>query len=766
MDNILLVEANEKHAETLRMHLEKHHFAVNISGTIQQAKTILEKEKTDACIIDLNITQSEDERFSDFYRWLLETPGISTIPRLFITGKTYQGFSKHLTEGYGETVLPKPLDVTKLTAELHRLKGKQTINLSAQEDDYLSSYLGKRVGSAVIQKEIARGGMGAVFLGYQESLNRQVAVKVLLPSLVGDAATIERFQREARATAQLKSPHIVQIYDFGKVAETGFYITMEYLPGETVEHYLNRNGRFPLEKAVSVIAQVAMGLTSAHDAQLIHRDIKPSNLIMNNAGHVTITDFGLVRPQKKVQQTQAGMVVGTPQYLPPEQASNTPMDSRADIYSLGIVFYQLVVGKLPFVSNNPMELLMKHLNESLPDPRDTIPEIPQRVVEIINRMTAKDRNKRYISCRELLWDLESFEKKPAAQPPAAQPPAFNSATKAFGSIRLDNSLNREFNELQSRFPSLFTMDKLQGVMTLSESGAMVNCQGNCPEEWRNSLYILHESTKELNAAAQLGAWQFKIIDTPGNIVAQFPTGNQLAALRFEQTDTAAFSASTIKGHTTSFRKIEKHSDPILQTASIAGVIDVMLFAPGGRLVQHNLKNPAALEQYTLRFPPAVQVIHSISFEMNTVDIWFEKGRILLWRLEKCLLLVVGTLDVSRSFLSIFISSHLDELNRTAMGQIITQPLEEPPKEVEHPVSPALMDKIQLELARAIGPIAKILISKETKAMGYSVGRFPHQQLDPLVKRLTAKIDPSKKEQFSEKVQDLLYEAKSDKEIMK
>lgn len=524
MNNILLVEAIAKHAESIRAHLEKHKFKVAVASTSEQVKEQLKKQRPDFWVIDINIG---GDRFFEFYRWLTETTAIAAIPRLFISGKTQPEIVSRLTTEYEETILEKPLNITELVAAIHRLKGKATVQVSAQEDNYLTALIGRKVGSAIVREEIARGGMGAVFMGFQESLNRQVAVKVLLPSMIGDAAIIERFHREAKATAQLKSPHIVQIFDFGKMTGNVFYIIMEYLPGETVEHYLDRRGRFPLEKAVSVISQVAKGLTAAHDAQLIHRDIKPSNLIMNNAGHVTITDFGLVRPQKKVQQTQVGMIVGTPQYLAPEQASSIPMDLRADIYSLGIVFYQLLSGQVPFMANTPMELLMKHMNEPLPNPRQIIPEIPDRIVEIIQRMTAKDPNDRYISCRELLWDLESFER------------------------------------------------------------------------------------------------------------THTPT---------------------------------------------AGV------SPGSQWA----------DAY-----PGTKPLSNISMETS-----FNQGS---------------------------------------------------PQKVSHPVSPVLMEKIQLELARMIGPIAKILVKREIKAMGYSVDQFPHQQVSTLVKHLASKLDPAKKEQFNENVHDLLYE---------
>lgn len=755
MDTVLLLEANPKHADIIRRHLENNGFNVLVSGDIPAMKSTLNLQLPDLFVIDLNIPPDE---LPGLYRWLGATPGVCDIPRVFITGKKREDIAGIIKLQKGETVLHKPLNINEFIRALKQQPPpKETAELKKGQD-YLSSLIGKKIGSAVIREEIGRGGMGAVFLGHQETLNRQVAVKLLLPGIVGDDIATERFQREARAIAQLKSPHIVQIFDFAELDNQAFYIIMEYLSGKTIEFYLARNGRFPMEKAVSVIAQVARGLNTAHDAGLIHRDIKPSNLIMNHKGHVTITDFGLVKRQKSIKQTQTGIVFGTPQYISPEQVSGKKQDARSDIYSLGLVFYQLLTGNVPFTSESPVELMMKHLNDPLPDLREVMPSIPLRVVEIIERMAAKDPAERYINCRELLWELEALDLKKLSTPVVTgekeDPPTVPSG-EAF---TINTKFNAGFSTLEKHFPTLFTRDRLLGAMTISESGNILNQKGRVPDRWKNILYILFESSKQLNAAAELGDWHFTITTTPEELAALFPQEPNLGTMVFNQKE-STFSSMGIQ--TQSMASAQAAADPIKKIASIAGVEKALLFNDGGELAQSTLEDTAALKPFKQRFAPVVEIIRSIPFALNDIDIWFEKGRILVWRLDSGMLFLITSLDIGKSFLSIFVLTHLEQLNTSTRTITLTPSKKRatvhPP--VDNPVSATLMKGIQLELARMVGPIAKVLLSRELKKMGYSVGNYPEDRLRQLTEKLASKVDASRRQKFIDNVQDLIYDSR-------
>lgn len=357
------------------------------------------------------------------------------VPRIFLYGPVEESVAQTLHERGDGYTLRKPLCMQDFQGVLQHILSVSTFSAqsatggeqasstesevtpsSIGEGEFetstsrlIQSLIGRNIGSFVIEEEIGRGGMGAVFSGRQASLDRKVAVKIMLPGLVGDSTAIERFRREALAIARLKSPFIVQVFDAGTTPDQIFYIAMEFLEGETLSTHLKRHKRYPLHFALHVAIQAAQGLQTAHQAGLIHRDIKPSNLMINSKEHITITDFGLVRGfednDEQHQLTQDRALLGTPSYLSPEQASGQPVDARSDIYSLGIVMYQMLVGRRPFLADNILALLMKQHSEPLPDPRKDLPNLPDSVVDLLYKMTAKDRDQRFTSCEELLKSL-------------------------------------------------------------------------------------------------------------------------------------------------------------------------------------------------------------------------------------------------------------------------------------------------------------------------------------------------------------------------
>lgn len=260
--------------------------------------------------------------------------------------------------------------------------------------------LGKRY--KIIAK-IGSGGMADVYLAIDLVDNTEIAIKVLHSQLADDNELVQRFRREAEAATRLNHKNIVKTYHI-KEEDNTYYIVMEYVKGDTVKGMLNRQGYLPVEEAVAITLQVIDALIHAHQNKVIHRDIKPHNILYNN-GEVKITDFGIARTISQSTITHTGSVLGSIHYLSPEQARGGWTDEKTDIYSLGIVFYEMLTGKLPFSGETPISVILKHLEEDYISPRELRPEIPQSVENVIRKMLVKNPRNRYSSVAEVKMDL-------------------------------------------------------------------------------------------------------------------------------------------------------------------------------------------------------------------------------------------------------------------------------------------------------------------------------------------------------------------------
>ncbi len=255
----------------------------------------------------------------------------------------------------------------------------------------------------LIVRKLGSGGMADVYLADDRELGRQVALKLLNERHANDEQFVERFRREAQSAAGLNHPNIVSIFDRGQ-AEGTYYIAMEYLDGRTLKELLVRNGPTPIEIAIDYTRQILSALAFAHRGGIVHRDIKPHNIVVRKDGRLKVTDFGIARSGAS-QMTEAGSIVGTAQYLSPEQARGAPVDQRSDLYSLGIVMYEMLTGKVPFTGDAPVEIAMKHLN-AVPEPPSKLrPEIPHDLDAIVMRALAKEPDQRYASAEEMDADL-------------------------------------------------------------------------------------------------------------------------------------------------------------------------------------------------------------------------------------------------------------------------------------------------------------------------------------------------------------------------
>jgi eukaryotic-like serine/threonine-protein kinase len=269
-------------------------------------------------------------------------------------------------------------------------------------------------GRYQVVRKLGAGGMANVYLAEDQELGRHVAIKILNDRHANDEQFVERFRREAKNAAALSHPNIVSIYDRGE-AEGTYYIAMEYLDGRSLKELIISRGPAPLNVAIEYVRQILSALRFAHRHGIVHRDIKPHNVLVDAEGRVKVTDFGIARAGTS-QMTEAGSIVGTAQYLSPEQARGTGVDQRSDLYSLGIVLYELLTGTLPFNGDTPVEVAMKHLSQTPELPSALRPELPREVDLVVTRALAKDPDERYQSAEEMDADLERLARGAAVSP--------------------------------------------------------------------------------------------------------------------------------------------------------------------------------------------------------------------------------------------------------------------------------------------------------------------------------------------------------------
>jgi beta-lactam-binding protein with PASTA domain len=258
-------------------------------------------------------------------------------------------------------------------------------------------------GRYVIRRRLGSGGMADVYLAEDQELGRRVALKMLNDRHASDEQFVERFRREAQSAAGLNHPNIVSIFDRGH-AEGTYYIAMEFLDGRTLKELLVRNGPTPVPIAIDYARQILGALSFAHRNGIVHRDIKPHNVVVGPDGRLKVTDFGIARSGAS-QMTEAGSIVGTAQYLSPEQARGAPVDPRSDLYSLGIVLYEMVTGTVPYTGDTPVEIAMKHLSAIPKPPSELREDVPHDLDAVVMRALSKDPDQRYASAEEMDADL-------------------------------------------------------------------------------------------------------------------------------------------------------------------------------------------------------------------------------------------------------------------------------------------------------------------------------------------------------------------------
>ena len=817
MSTILILEADTKTSDILKAQLEKNHYEVLLFNSFDESANILQTMQPDAFLIDLNVANPQ---FTQFYGWISTNPGLSQIPRIFLVGNSKKALAEQLLRQAPAKVLDKPLRMSGLLGALREVMpapvppGQPAFPMQQVAPQYqytmqqapaqypmqpqypgqppygvnpaytqqypphtppppaqpknpeeiLTSLIGRQIGSVEIVKEIGRGGMGAVFEGKQVSLERQVAVKIMLPDLVGQTTALERFKREALAIARLKSPNIVQVFDAGSTPDNIFYIVMEFLEGETLDEHLSRSGKYTLDKALDIVVQTAKGLQEAHRVNLTHRDLKPSNLMIDGQGHITITDFGLVRgfgsDDHKLTKTAA--LVGTPYYLSPEQAAGSAIDTRTDLYSLGIVFYELLTGEMPFVSENLLDILMMHYNEPLPDPRKLVPSIPEPIIKILDKLTQKKPDDRFQSADLLLHELENFRRGLSTsqqnyrvpttgygipQPSGNTPtpgfipggPGVGSSHGGFNAANLSQSLMSA---------GIITQDAPSGSATAGPAGNIITSHGNFPDTWRNALSHSVGFIQQARSISTLGEWQYGLLESEKQILYIQPEKDTYEGVLM-QPSSFGHSMSLDTHNTPSTTGLQQH-DPIAQILSVAGVDGLLLFAPDGQLERGAFHTPSLQNEYHLRLNPLPQVLQGIPVDIAGFDLIFENGRVLSWLLEERALFVVARLELNKMILTTILARHFGKLQLQHKNSSDSS-MDNSSFDVKIPTGPVLevskFKALQKAYARVIGPIAKMAIKQEAKKMGYSRKAFPENQAQALIDRLAARLDESKQDDF-------------------
>jgi serine/threonine-protein kinase len=272
-------------------------------------------------------------------------------------------------------------------------------------------------GRYQVIEELGKGGMGSVYKVYDAEVEERVALKLLNPEISSDEETIKRFRNELKLARAIAHKYVCRMYDLGQ-QEGVYYITMEYVSGESLKSFIRRSGQLTVDKAIGIAAEICEGLAEAHRLGVVHRDLKPQNIMIDLEGNARIMDFGIARSLKAAGVTGAGVIIGTPEYMSPEQVQGEPADQRSDIYALGIILFEMLTGRVPFGGDTPFSIAFKHKAETPPDPREFNARVPEALSRLVLRCLEKDRDKRFQGPGDLLIKLRQIGLESMAIPAA------------------------------------------------------------------------------------------------------------------------------------------------------------------------------------------------------------------------------------------------------------------------------------------------------------------------------------------------------------
>lgn len=357
-----------------------------------------------------------------------------------------------------------------------------------------------QLGRYQIISELGQGAMGVVYKAKDPLIDREVAIKTINLSLAQEEREEyeARFYQEAKAAGRLSHPNIVTIYDVGRTEDIA-YIAMEYLHGRELRDILNDNKILPIAQVIDIISQVALGLSYAHEHEIVHRDIKPSNVMVIRDGHVKITDFGIARMASAAVRTQTGMVLGSPKYMSPEQVMGKLTDQRSDIFSLGVMLYEMMTGQAPFMGENVNAIMYQTLNTVPSAPSTMNVDVPEMLNFIVAKALAKDLDSRYQNARDLANDLRACRD---AMPRSVATSLIDSAPQPSNSTNFDNasSLSGDAGEESNQVSALglsTSFDSMEATMRL----ASMTASEEDVEELSKTFRMARPSMEDINRAA-------------------------------------------------------------------------------------------------------------------------------------------------------------------------------------------------------------------------------------------------------------------------
>lgn len=365
-----------------------------------------------------------------------------------------------------------------------------------------------QLGRYNIIGELGQGAMGTVYKAVDPLIDRVVAIKTINLSLALDEKEEyeQRFYQEAKAAGRLSHPNIVTIYDVGKSGEIA-YIAMEFLQGRELRDILNDGQRMPVEQVINVVAQVAQGLAYAHENGIVHRDVKPSNIMIVRDGHVKITDFGIARMASAAVRTQTGMVLGSPKYMSPEQVVGKLTDHRSDIFSLGVMLYEMLTGQAPFSGENVNAIMYQTLNSVPPPPSTLSPNVPEMLNFIVAKALAKKLEHRYQNIKDLASDLYACRDRmprPAASRDLSKPPASVAATQKIEPLVPDAKLV-DTSEDESKPVATFGLSQAFDSSAATMRLAALTGTSDDVEEFSRTFKMPVPTDEELNKFKSLSA---------------------------------------------------------------------------------------------------------------------------------------------------------------------------------------------------------------------------------------------------------------------